>query len=259
MFSFQHSDDLLFHQIPSLISFQQPARNQQDLVLNLHDHVPMEATTNIPLTKARKLKGGQSPSSKPNSATTDQGVEDSNKDEHTQKKLAHREIERQRRRDMADLYASLRGLLPLDFVKGKRSTSDQMHQAVSYIKHMQEKIKVLGDKRDRMKNFVEAGVRGEATNTEKEKQMNLLPNTVSISSCINGGVHMFVNSCLVEHGFPLSSVLKAISDEGYNVISCSSTKANQRLIHSIQTEVNDPVSTDLSILQQRLSEVANNY
>ncbi|KAM0052815.1 putative transcription factor bHLH family [Helianthus debilis subsp. tardiflorus] len=139
----------------------------------------MEATTNIPLTKARTLHGGQSPSSKPNSGTTDQGVDDS-KDEHTQRKLAHRELERQRRRDMAELYATLRGLLPLiSYVKGKRSTSDQMHQAVSYIKHMKEKIKVLGDKRDRLKKFVKAGVPGEATNTEKEKQMNLLPNTVN--------------------------------------------------------------------------------
>ncbi|KAJ0705469.1 putative transcription factor bHLH family [Helianthus annuus] len=259
MFSFKHSDDLVFHQIPSLISFQQPARNQQDLVLNLHDHVPMDqATTNIPLTKARKLHGDHSPSSKPNSGTTDQGVDDS-KDEHTQRKLAHRELERQRRRDMADLYASLRGLLPLNYVKGKRSTSDHMHQAVNYIKYMQEKIKVLSVKRDRLKNFVEAGFPGPATNTEEEKQMNLRPNTISISSC-NGGVNVLVNSCLIEHGFPLSRILKAISGEGYDVISCSCTKANQRLIHSIQTEVNDePVSTDLSMLQQRLYAVANNY
>ncbi|KAM0023752.1 putative transcription factor bHLH family [Helianthus debilis subsp. tardiflorus] len=259
MFSFKHSDDLVFHQIPSLISFQQPARNQQDLVLNLNDHVPMDqATTNIPLTKARKLHGGQSPSSKPSSGTTDQGVEDSI-DEHTQRKLAHRELERQRRRDMAELYASLRGLLPLSYVKGKRSTSDHMHQAANYIKYMKEKVKVLSVKRERLKKFVEAGVPGEASNTEKEKQMNLLPNTISISSC-NGGVHVLVNSCLIEHGFPLSRVLKAISDEGYSVISCSCTKANQRLIHSIQTEVNDePVSSDLSMLQQRLSVVANNY
>ncbi|KAF5822876.1 hypothetical protein HanXRQr2_Chr01g0032031 [Helianthus annuus] len=34
----------------------------------------MEATTNIPLTKARKLHGVQSPSSKPNSGTTDQMI-----------------------------------------------------------------------------------------------------------------------------------------------------------------------------------------
>ncbi|KAI7728119.1 hypothetical protein M8C21_028621 [Ambrosia artemisiifolia] len=256
MFSFQHSDDLVFHQNSYTISFQQQTRNQQDLVVKLHDHVPMEATTYNPLTKARKLQGGQSPSSKPNSTTTDQGVEDG-KDEHTQRKLAHREIERQRRRDMAQLYASLRGLLPLEFVKGKRSTSDHMHQAVNYIKHMQEKIKVLSVKRDRLKKFVEAGVPGPSTNTEKNKLMKLLPNTVSITSS-NGGVHILVNSCSLEHGFPLSRVLKAISDEGYNVISCSCTKVNQRLIHSIQTEVNDPMSTDFSMLQQRLSEVANN-
>ncbi|XP_076908778.1 transcription factor bHLH118-like [Bidens hawaiensis] len=263
MFSFQHGDDLVFRQIP-LISSQQQATNQQDLVVKVHDHVPMEGGTNNNIspvsTKARKLQGGQSPSSKPNSATTDQGVEDSTKDEYTQRKLAHREIERQRRRDMAELYASLRGLLPLEFVKGKRSTSDHMHQAVNYIKHMQENIKVLSAKRDSIKKFVEAGVPGPVTNTKKENTTDLLPNTISISSC-DGGVQIVVNSCLIEDGFPLSRVLKAISDEGYNVISCSCTKVKQRLIHSIQSEVNDnnPVSTDLSVFQQRLSTVVNNY
>lgn len=112
MFSFQQTNDLVFHhQVPSLISFQQPAKNQQDLVVELHDHVTMEDNSTI--NKARKLHGVHSPSSKPNSGISELGLED----EHTQKKLAHREIERQRRRDMAKLYASLRGLLPLEFVK----------------------------------------------------------------------------------------------------------------------------------------------
>ncbi|GKA68966.1 Myc-type, basic helix-loop-helix domain-containing protein [Tanacetum coccineum] len=184
MFSFQQSDELVFHQIPSLISFQQPATNQQDLIVEDKDHVTMEGITNKSVSKTRKRQEDQSPSSsKPNSATP----EDSTKDEHTQRKLVHREIERQRRQDMAKLYASLRGLLPLEFVK------------------------------------------------------------------------ISINSCPLEEGFPLSRILKAISKEGFKVITCTCTKVNDRLIHSIQAEVNDPVLTDLSMLQQRLTVVANKY
>ncbi|KAI3808849.1 hypothetical protein L1987_24812 [Smallanthus sonchifolius] len=242
MFTFQQTGhELVYHQIPSLISFQQQARNQQDHVVELHDHVTMEANTYNQVNKARKRHGDQSPSSKPNSATTE-GATDS-KDEHTQRKLVHREIERQRRQDMAKLCASLRGLLPLEFLKGKRSTSDHMHQAVNYIKHMQENIRVLSVKRDRLKKFMDTSVPH--------------PNTVSISSC-KEGIQILINSCSIEDGFPLSRVLKAIS-EGLNVIAYTCTKVNQRLIHSIQTEVNDSVSTDNSKLQQRLAAIANNY
>ncbi|KAK1409177.1 hypothetical protein QVD17_35702 [Tagetes erecta] len=256
MFSFQQTNDLVFdYHVPSLISFQQPAKNQQDLVVELHDHViTMEDNTN----KARKLHGDHSPSSKPNSEL---GLQEDHigKDEHTQKKLVHREIERQRRRDMAKLYASLRGLLPLEFVKGKRSTSDHMHEAVNYIKHMQENIKVLSVKRDRLKKLVEAGAPIPRTNNTNKASINsLLPNTVSITSC-NGGVQILVNSYSIEDGFPLSRVLNAISDEGCNIVSCTCTKVNQRLIHSIQSEVDDTVLMDISMLQQRLSVVANDY
>ncbi|KAK9060920.1 hypothetical protein SSX86_018100 [Deinandra increscens subsp. villosa] len=269
MFSFQQSDDqLVFHQIPSSISFQQPARNQQDLLSNHHHHhhhhhVTMEANKNnvnpVPTKAKKRLHTGHSPasSSKPNS--TDHQVVD--QDEHTQRKLLHREIERQRRQDMAKLYASLRGLLPLEFVKGKRSTSDHMHQAVNYIKHMQENIELLSVKRERLKKMVEGGVPdlGTATNCNKKSSMNLLPNTVSTSSC-DGGVEILVNSCLMEDGFPLSRVLNAILEQGHIVTSCTCTKVSERLIHSIQSEVNDPVSsTDLSMLQRKLFAVANNY
>ncbi|GKC41607.1 hypothetical protein Tco_1059329, partial [Tanacetum coccineum] len=37
----KQSDELVFHHIPSLVSFQQPKTNQQDLILEVKDHVTM--------------------------------------------------------------------------------------------------------------------------------------------------------------------------------------------------------------------------
>lgn len=312
MFSFQNKkscDELVFHQIPSSISFQQQqqaARYQQQaadlLVVELHDHVTMEAINNTNtntsvFAKARKRHADQSPnnSSKPNSAlnTSDPpqaGVVLVDDDQHTQRKLAHRETERQRRQDMSKLYASLRGLLPLEFVKGRRSTSDHMHQAVKYIKHMQENLRLLSLKRDQLKKFVDttsfppppaAADCTDTTNVEEEKRSLLRNlNTVTISSCCNNNnnnsreIQILINSCLIEDGFPLSGVLKAISEQGLCVITCTCTKLNGRLFHSIQSQlqlqkkipnqlVNDHPEvlppTDLTVLQQRLTAVANNY
>lgn len=50
-------------------------------------------------------------------------------------------------------------------------------------------------------------------------------------------------------------MLVVLVDEGLHVVSCFSTKSEEFLFHStIQTEVNDPTSVNISRLQQKLPQ-----
>ncbi|GKC37985.1 transcription factor bHLH118-like protein [Tanacetum coccineum] len=247
MFSLQQNEDLVDHDEPCLISFQ-----QQDHAPNL-DHEPISMVDGMGIDKSiinrpessTKKRGGNRSLNKTNLGRGG-GSGSAGGDDQAQKKMLHREVERQRRQDMAKLHASLRELLPIEFVKGNRSISDHMHQAVHYIKQTEENVKLLIMRRDQLKN---------SSNTN-ESSMNHVLNTVSVNYS-NGGVEVLINSCTIVEGFHLSRVLKALVEEGLNVTSCTSTKANDRLLHSIQSEASDLALLDLSMLQQKLVFVSN--
>lgn len=107
-----------------------------------------------------------------------------------------------------------------------------MDQAVKYIKYMQENIEVLCFKRDQLKNFM--GMM--SMNTNHERLRNFLPNTVVVNRC-NGGIEILINSCSTPDGFLLSRILETLVEEGFDIISCTSTRARERFLHTIQSEV----------------------
>ncbi|KAK3022207.1 hypothetical protein RJ639_047029 [Escallonia herrerae] len=258
MFSFHQSDELVFDEIPSL-SFQDQSTILQDLVM---DHASIDRSD---LT----TKNPQKKRSKSSATGGNQDNESSNDTRH--KKVTHRDIERRRRLEMAKQYASLRSLLPLEYIKGlyfwemsintsrriaggsqgKRSTSDHMHQAVSYINHLQQNIKELDKKRDKLKKLSTisiAKLRNIGISSNK-----CLPQIISVSSCW-GGIEILISS---EEHFTLSIVLEILLEEGLDVVSCVSTKVNERFLHTIQAEVSGLTCNDPSVLQEKLTNLIN--
>ncbi|PNX76261.1 transcription factor bHLH120 [Trifolium pratense] len=113
------------------------------------------------------------------------------------KKMVHREIEKQRRQEMATLHASLRSLLPIRFIK--------------------------------------------------TGHMSIHKN--------NGTVGIEISNFRDQEGVPLSKLLEQLMKVGLEVVSCFSIEVNGRLLHSVQCEVIDSDSVDLSELKRKFSNM----
>ncbi|KAF7820839.1 transcription factor bHLH118-like [Senna tora] len=178
-------------------------------------------------------------------------------DDHTKKKkkmmMIHREIERQRRQEMASLYASLRSLLPLHYIKGKRSVSDHMNEAVNYIKQLQKNIKELGAKRDELKK---KQYHLESNNHHHESHQNPTTKFITVHHHNNNGsLGIEITSGFQEERtIKLSKLLELlIQERGLEVVNCVSTKVNGRVLHSVHCEVKNSDSVDLAELRRKIA------
>ncbi|KAF7813213.1 transcription factor bHLH36-like [Senna tora] len=154
------------------------------------------------------------------------------------KRSMHRETERQRRQEMATLFASLRSLLPLEYIKGKRSISDHMHEAVNYIKYSENKVKNLKAKRD-----------------ELEKLCNLSSISVIVHP-FKGGAEIMCSYSFNNYRITQSQILSLMLQQGLNMVSYNFTNTDERSILTIRFEDCDMAETenDYSELQRKLTE-----
>ncbi|CAL0303560.1 unnamed protein product [Lupinus luteus] len=234
MFPLQRSNNELVIQFSNL-PHQQQNQFFEDLILDNYDFLNVNDSDKIfSSSQPKKLIYGAEESSHGDSI------------EHKKKKIVHREIERQRRQEMATLHASLRSLLPLEFIKGKRSMSEQMNGAVNYIKHMQDNIKELGAKRDELKKLSNSKLENHETN-HSSRTFTIHEN--------NGIVRIEVTIGFIEEKHTLSKLLHLLVEEGLEVVNCLSTEINGRLLHSVHCEVNKSNSVDLSELKWKVANV----
>ncbi|XP_071937544.1 transcription factor bHLH118-like [Coffea arabica] len=250
MFPLQHDEILSFAPIPIIHPYLDPTIHHQDLEnqgassLASHQQNTEEIVINNHVNKAWKSQR------KPASAIRDdQNVKGRNPE---QKRAFHRDIERQRRLEMANLHASLRNLLPSEYIKGKRSMSDHVLEAINYIKHMEKNIGELEVKRDKLRNLT-----GESSNLDSKRvnETNSLSITFTVEPCSGGGFEILMKNYLTDNNWlPLSRILDVLLDEGITVVNCVCTKVNEECLYTIQTEATHMSDVDLISLQVKLTE-----
>ncbi|PIA35757.1 hypothetical protein AQUCO_03500249v1 [Aquilegia coerulea] len=177
------------------------------------------------------------------------GEGDKNNDNNKKTKIVHREVERQRRQEMATLYSTLRSLVPHEYLKGKRSISDHMNEAANYVKHQQTKIKELVEERDKLQKMSNS-------TSDTKKECSSFPNFVNVQASF-AGVEIIISSGSRDRGLALSWLLVVLVEEGLSVASCISTKANEITFHTIQAEVINPDDFDLCGLQHKLINLSH--
>ncbi|CAA2955802.1 transcription factor bHLH118-like [Olea europaea subsp. europaea] len=184
------------------------------------------STTILEFTIPQNQVTDHSPLNINNKGKKQQKASTSMENSNLQKKIVHRDFERQRRQEMAKLYESLRSVIPHELLKGKRSITDHIHEAANYVKYLQNNSRELEFKRDKLKNLV-------PSNDPDFKNGKF---SVTVKSC---AVHIevLISGEFTAEGLPLSRVLEILLEEGLNIINCFCTRIDGKLYYTIHSEV----------------------
>ncbi|OVA20327.1 Myc-type [Macleaya cordata] len=227
--------------------------NHQDIIqVNPFSNILEGCPDNLPIFKLdNKNKAAAC-----NSSDTTNNIPNRNHHNHRRvnenkmKMVLRRDVERQRRQEMTSLYNSLRSILPLEYIKGKRSVSDHMNEAVNYIKHLQKKIQEMKDKRDGLKRLFSYSNPSVIPRGVSYSQLDF----VTVQPCFCG-FEVAISTSLSYGLLPLSRVLQALLADGLTVSSCVSTRVNERSLHTILVEVSDLRGINTMELQQKLMDL----
>lgn len=118
--------------------------------------------------------------------------------------------------------------------QGKRSIVDHIDAATNYIKYLQNNMKELGLKRDYELNNNSYNT---ATLCSGSRSSGGYTSSRVMVYPILGGVKFVFTNGFDEEKLHLSRVVSLLLQERVDVVSCVSTKVNEKLLHTIHCEV----------------------
>ncbi|KAH9330137.1 hypothetical protein KI387_002245, partial [Taxus chinensis] len=147
-----------------------------------------------------------------------------------QKKDDHKWNERKRRHDMKSLCSLLASLIPPQYLKGKRSLSDQLLASACHIHDLKKNVQDLDKEREslRTEQFCEINVPIDGSSAFPA--VRLICNAGSgIQICVNG----------FKQQVELSRILQLLDECGVEVDSASLSTVADKVFSTIQCKISD--------------------
>lgn len=117
--------------------------------------------------------------------------------------------------------------------------SDDMNEAVNYIKHLQWKINEKGAARDELKKgsgLSRIVLDHPRDGNPSRSSSSGYSKSIGVRLCL-GGIEIDFDGRSGEEALPLSKILQVLLEERISVVNCVSTKVNDRLLHTVHAEV----------------------
>ncbi|XP_057836892.1 transcription factor bHLH36-like [Cryptomeria japonica] len=169
---------------------------------------------------------------------------------HPAKKVVHKVTERQRRKDMNSLCSELRSLLPQESLKGKRSLSDQVLEAVNYVRYLENQIKDLTKQRDDINT---RAVCYKGVNIPEPLQLlgsdEGFPS-VKIISLGSATFQVTINA--LKSQIALSDVAVALEEARLEILSASFSSISESVFITVHTKASYPKATNMEGLYVKL-------
>nr|WAK86059.1 transcription factor bHLH13 [Nothapodytes nimmoniana] len=178
------------------------------------------------------------------------------------KKLTHNASERDRRKRINGLYASLRSLLPALDKTRKISMPSTVSRVVKYIPELQEEVEMLIRKKEELLSIIsrQGGdllVQNQRNNRQGQEtvadQDRRLMAAVSINSVGDREIAIQLSTTAESNTYMLSYVSQNLEEDGFDLLNANSFQTfGERVFYGFHVKVQDSYKIEIDMLREKL-------
>ncbi|KAM1956225.1 hypothetical protein ACFX16_025667 [Malus domestica] len=159
--------------------------------------------------------------------------------ESSSTKVERRVVEKNRRNRMKLLYSNLYSLLPKQTFKEPLSQTDQIDEAINYIKSQESNLQKLKEKKEslmrtRKRSYATACVNVESTRSAKAPLIKIHE--------IDSTLEVVLISGLENHQFMFYDIIRLLDEEHANVVHANFSTLGDSTFHIVRAEIGKSIS-----------------